>query len=187
MAFDTRKLTPKLWPDFEAFFDYKGACSGCWCMNHRYPMGLEIEGEPAKASMKALVLSQRVFGVLAYQDHDLIPVGWAALDRCRTLPGHDCIGLEIQRPASHWAIHCVCSRQDMKNQGIEALLVDAATALAQELGATEIEGYPEPLSDPAHPFQTWNTFGGHQSQFESLGYVAGQSQDAYQVMRKKIP
>ena len=63
----TKPLSSDLWADFEAYFEYKGACSGCWCMNHRLPIGLDFEGEAAKLAMKQLVESGRVYGILAYK------------------------------------------------------------------------------------------------------------------------
>ena len=53
MNYYTKELTSDLWRDFEAYFEYQGKCSGCWCMNHRLPIGLDIGGEPAKLSMNA--------------------------------------------------------------------------------------------------------------------------------------
>ncbi|MBP9707351.1 MAG: hypothetical protein KBD78_06870 [Oligoflexales bacterium] len=87
----TKELSPNLWADFEKYFDFGGLSSGCWCMNHRLPIGLNFEGEAARLAMQQLVETGRVFGVLAYCDNDPIPVGWCSLDRRKTLPGHDCI------------------------------------------------------------------------------------------------
>ena len=142
----TKKSSSDLWNDFEAYFNFKGSCSGCWCMNHRLPMGLDFEGEAAKLAMKQLVQTNRVFGVLAYDEGDSIPIGWASLDRKKTLPGHDCIGEDINCDSSIWSIHCVTARADWKNKGIEALLMESAVSLTKELKGKEVEAYPEPNS-----------------------------------------
>jgi hypothetical protein len=95
MIYFSKSLKSELWEDFRSYFEFDGSCSGCWCMNHRLPIGLDFEGEGAKLGMKDLVQTNRVFGVLAYAEGDSVPVGWVALDRRKTLPGHDCIGGDI--------------------------------------------------------------------------------------------
>ena len=175
MKIQTHPLTPERLKDFEAYFEYAGTCSGCWCMNHRLPTGLDFEGEAAKLAMRELIKTQRVFGVLAYVENDQIPVGWVALDRRKTLPGHDCIGEDIKGLKTYWSIHCVTSRKDYKQMGVETQLVKAATVLAEQLGATTIEAYPEPDSHPEQVFKTWNTFSGYHSDYSYLNYTKKKS------------
>ena len=170
MELKFKSLNSDLWQDFENYFEFKGGCSGCWCMNHRLPIGLDFEGEAAKLAMKQLVQTNRVFGVLAYEEGDSIPVGWASLDRRRTLPGHDCIGEDINCDPNQWSIHCVTSRSDKKNLGVEQKLIDAALSLAKEYGASEVEEYPEPGSHTSKPYKSWNTFNGHVDSYEGLGF-----------------
>ena len=188
MNYYTKELTSKLWNDFEAYFNYQGKCSGCWCMNHRLPLGLDIEGEPAKLAMKQLVESNRVFGVLAYIEGDSVPVGWASLDRKKTLPGHDCIEVNINCRSSIWSIHCLTTRSDYKNKGVEKVLSNAAIELAKKLKANEVESYPEPNSKEDTSFKTWNTFNGFQSQYKDLGFASiekeyGSHSEFYNPMR----
>ena len=187
----TKSLSKELWEDFEKYFESDGSCSGCWCMNHLLPIGLDFEGEAAKLAMKQLILSGRVFGILAYKQGDSIPVGWAALDRKKTLPGHDCIGEEINCDNNEWSIHCVITRKDQKNLGIEEILTEAATKLAFECGAKRIEGYPEPGSNKAKSFATWNTFNGYQDCYENLGYKKidrnfGEQSEFFYPMEKNV-
>ena len=170
MKLTSKSLSNELWSDFAAFFEFDGGCSGCWCMNHRLPMGLDFEGEAAKLAMKELVLSNRVFGILVYDEGDSIPVGWCALDRRNTLPGHDCIGTDIGCSDNEWSIHCVATRKDYKNKGIDGFLVAEATKLAKQFKGTSVEGYPEPGSKQGEAFKTWNTFNGRESFFLENGY-----------------
>lgn len=170
MSLFTKELAPELWSDFQAYFDYKGNASGCWCMNHRLPIGLNFEGEAARLAIKQLVESKRVFGVLAYNEGDPVPVGWCSLDRRMTLPGHDCIEEDIACAADIWSIHCITSRADFKNKGVEALLTEAALKLAAKLKARVVEAYPEPGSCEGQNYKTWNVFNGYQSQFFQLGF-----------------
>jgi GNAT superfamily N-acetyltransferase len=187
----TKKLDKSLWPDFEAFFEFKGQCSGCWCMNHRLPMGLDFGGEAAKLAMKELVESNRVFGVLAYLEGDDIPIGWASLDKRKTLPGQDCIGDNINCPSEIWSIHCVTVRQDMKRKGIESFLINSAVELAKELKATSIESYPEPNSVEGQEFKTWNSFNGYENLYKKIGFVAltkvnADQKEFYRPMKKDL-
>ena len=187
----TKELNPELWPSFEAYFDFKGKSSGCWCMNHRLPIGLNFEGEAARLAMKQLVESGRVFGVLAFVKDDPIPVGWCALDRKKTLPGHDCIGEEINCSNDVWSIHCVTARADKKNHGIEERLCSEALLLAEKLKAQSVESYPEPESERGKNFKTWNTFNGFESHFRKLGFVAmtkdfGERANFFRPMRKVL-
>jgi hypothetical protein len=170
MNFYVKELKPELWDDFQAYFNYQGKCSGCWCMNHRLPIGLNFEGEPARLAMKQLVESGRVYGILAYSDGDPIPVGWCSLDRRKTLPGHDCIAEDINCDENIWSIHCVTSRSDFKNRGVEELLSSEALKLAESFKAVAVEAYPEPGSQAGQEFKTWNVFNGHQSHFSRLGF-----------------
>lgn len=187
----TKFLSSELWHDFERYFEFKGKCSGCWCMNHRLPIGLDFEGEAAKLAMKQLVMSNRVFGILAYCEGEEIPVGWASLDKRKTLPGHDCIEEDIDCASSIWSIHCVTTREDFKGQGVERILIDHAIDLAKTLGATEIEAYPEPNSQEGRPFQTWNSFNGYENifseaQFKDIDKNYGDHKNFYKPMRKSI-
>lgn len=158
LKFYTKELAPDLWKDFESYFDFEGKSSGCWCMNHRLPIGLNFEGEAAKLAMRQLVESGRVFGVLAYAKNESVPIGWCSLDRRKTLTGHDCIGEDIACDKDTWAIHCITSRVDFKKMGVEELLSEAALTLASKLNAKLVEAYPEPGSTPQQEFKTWNVF-----------------------------
>lgn len=191
MSLITKELSPGLWKDFEAYFEYKGSCSGCWCMNHRLPIGLNFEGEAAKLAMKQLIESEKVFGLLAYREGDSIPVGWCSLDRRKTLPGHDCIEEDINCDKNIWSIHCITSRSDCKNQSIEEKLSKDVVELARKYGAIAVEAYPEPSSKPGQKYKTWNVFNGYQSYFEDLGFKKvprnyGTHEEFYFPMIKEI-
>ena len=170
MKIYTKNLSDSLWSDFEKYFEFNGKCSGCWCMNHRLPLGLDFEGEAAKLAMKQLIQSNRVFGILAYAECDDTPIGWCSVDRRKSLPGHDCIGEDIDCEKDIWSIHCNTVREDYKNKGIQKILAEAACNLVKELNGKKIEAYPEPSSDPEKNFSTWNIFNGHQSTYEDIGF-----------------
>ena len=189
MKYFSKSLNKDLWEDFQSYFEFDGSCSGCWCMNHRLPMGLDFEGEAAKLAMKDLVESNRVFGIMAYVEGDKVPVGWCALDRRKTLPGHDCIGEDINCDNDDWSIHCVTSRKDYKNKGVESYLIGDVIELAKSLNARILESYPEPSSSDDKPFKTWNTFNGHESDYVKSGFVKAQNTNIgefFSIMKKTL-
>lgn len=191
MKYKSKFLSKELWKDFQNYFEFKGSCSGCWCMNHRYPMGLDVEGEAAKLSMQQLVETDRVYGVLAYAEGDDVPVGWCSLDRKKTLPGHDCIGEDINCADNEWSIHCVTSRSDFKNKGVEQYLIEESLKLAKEYKAKFIESYPEPSSNPEDGFKTWNTFSGYEAEFIKNGFSKiekdfSEAAEFYKPLRKEL-
>ena len=184
-----KELAPELWHDFEAYFEFKGKSSGCWCMNHRLPIGLNFDGEAAKLAIKQLIESNRVFGILAYANDDTVPVGWCAVDKRKTLPGHDCVADDIACSPTEWSIHCVTTRKDYKNKGLENALVLAGIELVKKYNGLSVEAYPEPGSVPGRPFKTWNTFTGYQFEFENLGFQKierdfGSTAEFYYPMKK---
>ena len=183
----SRALEPNLWKDLLAYFEFGGNPSGCWGMNHRLPMGCDFDGEPAKLALEQLVEQRKVFGLLAYSEGEDIPVGWCALDRKETIPGHDCVGTDINCGNSIWSIHCLTSRSDFKEKGVEDFLSQEAVKLAREYRATELEAYPEPDSHSDQPFTTWNSFSGYQSCFRELGFELSKEVDQFFcTMRKKL-
>lgn len=191
MNFVAKKLEPNLWKDFESFFEFGGKVSGCWCMNHRLPIGLNFEGDAAKLAMKQLVEKKRVYGILACVEGDPTPVGWCSLDQRRTLPGHDCIAGDVQCDENIWSIHCITCRSDFKNHGVEEFLSAEALKLAQDLKAQVVEAYPEPGSRVGESFKTWNTFNGYQSYFEFLGFTKvekdfGECSEFFSPMKKDL-
>lgn len=187
MQFFTKDLTPDLWNDFKSYFEFQGSNSGCWCMNHRMPLGLDFDGEAAKLAIKQLIENKKVYGVLAYTTDDSIPIGWCSLDPRKSLPGHDCIGYDIKNDQNVWSIHCVTVRSDFKNKGVERALILASEALANKLNAKFLEVYPEPKSKEDSPFKTWNTFNGYESIFYELGFKSkNKINEFYHTMKKML-
>ncbi|PCJ20731.1 MAG: hypothetical protein COB02_00040 [Candidatus Cloacimonadota bacterium] len=191
LNYHSKILNKNSWKEFEAYFEFGGKCSGCWCMNHRLPIGLDFKGEAAKLAMKQLVLSNRVFGILAFVENDRVPVGFCALDRKNTLPGHDCIANKITSPNSTWSIHCTTSRQDYKSKGVESYLLDEVTKLCKSMSGSNLEVYPEPKSIEGEEFKTWNTFNGYESYFLQNNFKKPQEtppelSNFFSILNKKL-
>jgi GNAT superfamily N-acetyltransferase len=141
-------LTTDRWDDFVALFGERGACGGCWCMLWRLSRKQfeSQKGEANKHSMKAIVDSGEVPGILAY--HDTKAIGWCAiaprssfpaLSRSRILKPID------DRPC--WSVACLFIDRSYRKKGVSSKLLRAATDYARSQGAELVEGYPvEPKS-----------------------------------------
>ena len=163
-------VTPERWGDFEALFGERGACGGCWCMWWRLKRS-EFEkqkGAKNKRTMKKIVESGEVPGILAYADGQ--PVGWCAvgpresypvLQRSPTLKPVD------DQPV--WSITCFFVAKPYRRRGVSGELLKAAVAYARKRGARIIEGYPvEPKKGQLPDAFAWI---GLPSTFERAGFV----------------
>lgn len=141
---EIRELTAELWPEFEKLFGQNGACAGCWCMWWRIPDGerfVDVRGPEAKRRQKALVLSGKSRGLLAFAAGE--PVGWCAygrrsdfvaLARSRTLASDASEGL--------WSLPCFFIKRGWRGRGVARALLRAALATLARQGATIAEAYP---------------------------------------------
>ena len=162
-------LTPERWTDFEKLFGPRGACAGCWCMYWRLTRSQhdQQQGELNRRSIKALVDSGNIPGILAYVDDE--PVGWcsiaprqqfATLARSRILKPVD------DQPV--WSVVCFFVTRKYRRQGLTIQLLKAAVEYASSKGATIIEGYPvEPKEGKAPDVFV---FTGLSSAFKQAGF-----------------
>jgi GNAT superfamily N-acetyltransferase len=138
-----KPVTPDLWLDFEKLFGDRGACGGCWCMWWRLPHSIYTKqtDQVNKESMKGIIMSGEVPGILAYQYNE--PFGWcslgprqifAALDRSRILTRID------DQPV--WSIVCFFVAKPYRRKGVTVQLLQEAVRFAREHGANILEGYP---------------------------------------------
>jgi GNAT superfamily N-acetyltransferase len=162
-------LSADRWDDFETLFGARGACGGCWCMWWRLGRAEfdKRKGAPNKRSMKRLVASGAMPGLLAYDGSD--PVGWCAveprehypvLERSRVLKRID------DRPV--WSVTCLFVRRSHRQQGLSVRLLEAAVRFVRERGGTTVEGYPvEPRKGRMPDAFAWT---GLVSAFERAGF-----------------
>ncbi|MEO8399112.1 MAG: GNAT family N-acetyltransferase [Ignavibacteriaceae bacterium] len=136
-------LTKERWKDLEKLFGPRGAVGGCWCMWWRIKRSEydKQKGEGNKKSLKKIINSGEVPGILAYQNDE--PVAWCSiqprekfsvLERSRVLQKID------DNPV--WSIVCFFVRKDFRNKGLSVALIKEAINYAQKMGAKIIEGYP---------------------------------------------
>jgi GNAT superfamily N-acetyltransferase len=136
-------LTPERWTDFEDLFGERGACGGCWCMLWRLTRK-EFEaqkGEGNRLSMKTIVNSGEVPGILAY--HNNKPIGWCAIAPRNSYPA--LARSRILQPVDDrpcWSVACLFIEKSNRKMGVSAELLRAATEYAKLQGAELVEGYP---------------------------------------------
>jgi len=126
------------------------------------------KGQANKASMRSLVESGEVPGVLAYTAEE--PIGWCAiapresypvLERSRVLKRVD------DKPV--WSVTCLFVKREYRNKGVSVQLLRAALAYVKEQGGTVVEGYPvEPKTDRVPDVFAWT---GLVSGFRQAGFV----------------
>jgi hypothetical protein len=100
-------LTRERWTDFEELFGAHGACGGCWCMWWRLKRSefMRLRGEGNRKTMKSIVGSGEVPGILAYAGGKA--VGW-----CAVAPRESLLRLErsrVLKPVDDkpvWSVAC---------------------------------------------------------------------------------
>lgn len=165
MSITVRPLTPETWPDFVALLSDSAGCDGCWCLNHHLrPDAPDVRGDAAREEKQRLLEAGRAGGLLAYRDDK--PVGWCAIDPRGEIPGHDCVGVDEDKPqASIPAIHCFYIHPDARGQGVATALLDGALAHLAASGSDVVEAYPSPPEQPlafggfAGPYALFDRFG----------------------------
>jgi len=169
-SLEIHPLTSDRWTDFETLFGERGACGGCWCMLWRLKRS-EFErgkGQGNKESMRSLVASGEVPGLLAYAAGE--PVGW-----CAVAPREDYPALErsrVLKPIDSqpvWSVSCLFVKKGHRKQGVSVRLLRAAVEYVRAQGGLIVEGYPvEPKAEKVPDVFAWT---GLVSAFEQAGFV----------------
>lgn len=167
---DFHPLTQDRWEDFETLFGVHGAVGGCWCMWWRLKRSEfnTQKGEVNRESMRSIVSSGEVPGILAYMDGKV--VGWCSvaareyfpvLGRSRVLKPID------EQPV--WSVVCFFIGKTYRHQGVSHQLLRAAVRYAKDQGAQIVEGYPvDPKSGSTADLFA---FTGTHSAFLKAGFV----------------
>ena len=136
-------LTAARWNDFEELFGPRGAYAGCWCMWWRLPRKEfeQSQGDKNKQSMKAIVESGRIPGLIAYVGD--IPAGW-----CSVAPREHLAVLERSRVMKRlddkpvWSFVCFFIKKEFRGRNLGLKLIQAAIDYVRSRGGTIIEAYP---------------------------------------------
>lgn len=140
------------WPAVETLFGPNGAAGGCWCQWWRVEKGGKsweaCKGAPNRLALKTQIEAGAVHAILARRGRS--PVGW-----CCVGPRPDFPRLRKSRMArahdaeNAWAVTCLFVVRAERGKGVGQSLVRAATALAFQRGAKEVQAYPAPIKEGA--------------------------------------
>ncbi len=152
MKVETKPLTPRRWPDFEALFESaRGVCGGCWCTFWRVEKGESYEalkGKKAKARIKKLITSGKAHGILAYVDGEC--VGWLSFDRRPEYPKLDRAPSTgpIDDAARVWSLPCFFVKAGFRGKGVATALLEAGQKEIRKLAkkGEVMESYPEKVT-----------------------------------------
>jgi GNAT superfamily N-acetyltransferase len=170
MTITFNPLTPGRFSDFEKLFGPHGATGGCWCMYWRQTRTQyeDQHGELNHQSMKALVDSGTVPGILAYSSDE--PIGWCSIaprEEFSTLARSRILQPVDDQPV--WSVVCFFIARNQRRMGLTVKLLQAAVEYARSNGARIVEGYPvEPKVGKAPDVFVWT---GLFSAFKQAGFV----------------
>jgi len=144
----------------------------------------DLKGAPAKRRMKALVVSGRARGAIAFAGKE--PVGWVAfgprrdfprLDRARTLACDDADQV--------WSLPCFFIKPGWRDRGVAAALLAHALKALGKAGVPVAEGYPVNLK-PGQRLPNAFAWTGTRSLFAAAGFeLAGPGSTSKVRMRRK--
>jgi ribosomal protein S18 acetylase RimI-like enzyme len=164
-----RPVTLSEWADLETLFSALPAPNMCWCMYWRKTRS-EWWGQAEKnrASMRAIVESGMVPGILSYRNGQV--AGW-----CSVAPRSEFSGLDRSRTLkriddeSVWSITCFVIAKQHRRKGVASALAQEAISYAVRNGARIIEAYPL-LNEDGKYRMVGESFMGFVSTFERLGF-----------------
>jgi GNAT superfamily N-acetyltransferase len=130
----------------------------------------EAKGEPNRRALERLVRAGEVHAVLAFAGKE--PVGW-----CSFGPRRSFAKLEASRALARpeaadgtRSIVCFYLPARWRGKGVATALLEAATARAFALGATEVEGFPVVPRKPPAPVPAAFAWTGVPVLFERAGF-----------------
>ncbi len=180
MTFTIQAVTSDVLDDVERLFATDTVADACWCMWFIIPVKEfhAVGHEGNQAAFCALATrSDQPLGLLAYRDGE--PVGWCAVGPraryVRALKTPTYRGAAGDQDDDIWLVPCFFIRKDARRAGVSRVLLEAAVKLAQEHGATAIEGFP--FSGPKR-----RSSGETQVGFEALFAACG-----FEVIRTPSP
>lgn len=163
-------LTLERWQDLESLFGPSGAYAGCWCMWWRITRRQfsHDSGEGNRRSLRSIVESGRVPGVLAYLGET--PIGWCSLGprtEYGSLERSPVLKRLDEQPV--WSIVCFFIDRAWRGQGHCRQVLRGAIAYAQGQGAEILEAYP--TAPRGKRLDSVSSFMGLPSVYEAEGFV----------------
>ncbi len=181
-----QKLTPRLLPDFLAFFDGPAFAdnpdwSGCYCCYYHVASEDEWRARTAvqnRAFASELIRRGEFPGFLAY-DQDQ-PVGWCKAAARLQIPAlSQWPDLAIDDAAQVGSIVCFVIEKSHRRQGVAGILLDAACETFRQEDLKIAEAYPRTMaSDDAHNYH------GPLQMFLHNGFMKFREVDTFCIVRK---
>jgi GNAT superfamily N-acetyltransferase len=183
-------LTALRFRDLETLFYGPGGSQvrGCWCMFYRRSGRTEIpkgmsRPEHARCSLKALVESGTVPGLIGYRDGE--PVGWISLG-----PREEFARLArspIMRPVDDkpvWSVVCFYTAKRVRGRHVAEAMLAAAIDFARSCGARLLEAYPVDRRTRSADESMWF---GSKAMYDRAGFAeVARRKPARPVMRKTL-
>jgi GNAT superfamily N-acetyltransferase len=180
LAYTTKELSKKTWPDFEELFSQKNGWDFCWCMHfHRsrsLPKNERLNsraerGVRNRREKKELVEKGCSHGILVYANRE--PVGWCQYGPADELPRIDNSrkyrGLAPQSVKERlWRIPCFVVDKKYRRRGVASAALKAALEAIRKKGGGLVEAYPI-ASWESYAFGNEST-NGTVSMFEKEGF-----------------
>jgi hypothetical protein len=148
------------WPDFESFFESKGAPKYCWCMAWRMTTEelKENHSERRKTFMYQRVSDNVPVGLLAY--HQEVAIAWCSVAPRET---HQRLGGDDTKEKV-WSLTCFFIKKEFRDKGLVKTMIDEAKKYAKKNGAKFLEAYPVLPDSPSYRFM------GFVPTFEQTGF-----------------
>ena len=182
LAYTTKELSTKSWPDFERLFSQKNGWDFCWCMHFHRPRGLPKDkwlptraerGVRNRREKRELVERGCAHGILVYAKGEA--VGWCQYGPTDELPRIDNSrkyrGLAPERTTDRlWRITCFAVLKEYRKHGVATAALKAALEAIRKKGGGLVEAYPISRWE-SYAFGNESTHG-TMSMFEKEGFKA---------------
>ena len=154
LAYTTKELSKKTWPDFARLFSQNNGWDFCWCMHFHRSCGLPKNkwlptraerGVRNRREKKELVERRCAHGILVYAKGE--PVGWCQYGPREELPRIDNSrryrGLAPESATEKlWRITCFAVLKKYRKRGVASAALKAALEAIRKRGGGLVEAYP---------------------------------------------
>lgn len=149
MAFTTRELSKRTWPDYQRFFSQGNGWDHCACVHYqgvRKRGGKFADERDTNLAIKCdLVERGLAHGILVYSGKE--PVGWCQFGPQTELPIRE--GSSRRRKLlpddpddNVWRITCFCTSKEHRQEGVAETALKAALDAIRRSGGGVVKGYP---------------------------------------------
>ncbi len=198
LAYTTKELSKKTWPDFARLFSQGNGWDFCWCMHFQRACSLPKNqwlrtraerGVRNRREKRALVERGCAHGILVYAKGE--PVGWCQYGPREELPRTDNSrkyrGLAPEGGTQKlWRITCFAVHKKYRRYGVASAALKAALEAIRKKGGGLVEAYPVSKTDQGSNY----LYSGTVTMFEKAGFKVvaplGDGRTTTVVMRRTI-